>query len=122
MYQYEGSELQKDRIAKNECRCGSQGNVYDLTVLLRNGRIVEPPQMMSSLSTPKVRRSRTEPAPIGSGYGKTYIFAVDEDLECHAAPDNERRLVEAVKHETYSTIVTCLPPGRFVSKTERYPH
>ena len=100
MYTYQGSSLQQERLVKDECRCGSQGTVHNLAGLLREGRIADPAQMDTNLSTPEVRTLRDDPEPPGGGPGKTFIFAVDGDFEVHAAPDGERALAHAVKHET----------------------
>ncbi len=100
MYQYQGSDLQKERITKGVCRCGSQGDVYNLAALLRRDRIAAPKEMVTNLSTPKVPKARGEREPPGSGAGKTYIFAVGEDLEVHIALDSDRQDAGAVKHET----------------------
>jgi hypothetical protein len=100
MYRYQGSDLQTERLAKRECRCGSEGPIYNIAELLRHDRIGAPNEMAVNLSTPKVRKTRGEPEPANSGYGKTYIFAISEDLVIHIALDSERRTTGAVKHET----------------------
>ncbi|MEY2500622.1 MAG: hypothetical protein QOI07_956 [Verrucomicrobiota bacterium] len=100
MYTYQGSSEQQKRLAKDECRCGSQGIVHDLAALLREGRIVDPMQMEINLSTPDIRTLPDDPLPPGGGYGKTFIFAVDKDFEVHVAPDSERANAHAIKHET----------------------
>ncbi|MGO8925420.1 MAG: hypothetical protein ACLQU3_00640 [Limisphaerales bacterium] len=56
--------------------------------------------MLEPLSTPKVRKSRSENLPEGAGYGRTVIFAVNEELDVHVARDSDRALGGAVKHET----------------------
>jgi hypothetical protein len=99
MYRYHGSTEHEKRLVAGRCRCESQGEVHNLPALLREGRINDPHQMENTLSTPEVRRSRSEPDP-GGGYGKTFIFAVSEDFEIHIAPDSDRALEGAVKHET----------------------
>ena len=100
MYKYEDSSTQQYRKPRGECRCGSKGAVYNLAALVQKGVIFEPTRMLNPLSTPQVSKSPSAPKPEGSGYGKTYIFAVSENLDIHVAPDSERRMPDAVKHET----------------------
>jgi hypothetical protein len=47
-----------------------------------------------------VKQYPSDPVPAGAGYGKTFIFAINRNLEIHLAPDSDRTLAEAVKHET----------------------
>jgi hypothetical protein len=68
--------------------------------LVNNDRITDPNYRGINLSTPGVVKSFSEPPPPGSGYGRTFIFAVSEGQEIHVAADSERALPNAVKHET----------------------
>src|SRR5258708_2275670 len=100
MYQYHGSSVQTNRLANGICRCASQGQIHSLSVLLIEGRILDPSAMAKPLSTPPIRKLRSDPEPAGGGFGRTFIFAVSEQFEIHVAPDSERRWDNAVKHET----------------------
>ncbi len=100
MYEYHGSSEHEKRLATGRCRCASEGQVHDMKSLLKENRIMKPPDLEIPLSTPGVRRYPSDPQPHGAGYGATYIFAVSAELEVHIAPDSERGLNDAVKHET----------------------
>ncbi len=79
--------------------------------LVHEGRILAPPEMATPLTTPMVRNSRTDPNPPGAGYGTTFIFAISEKLEIHIAPDSDRHLPDAVKHETLFHNANVLAAG-----------
>lgn len=102
MFSYQTSPLREERLQQGVCRCGSnsEGLVYNLTALVNNGRISDPHAPNQNLSTPEVIRSYDDPPPVGSGPGRTLIFAVNSEYEVRVAPDGVRPLVGAVKHET----------------------
>ncbi len=100
MYEYHGSSQHKERLEQSRCRCASTGTVYKLTECIEDGIILDPRKKTRPLSTATIRKNRTETDPVGSGYGKTFIFAVDKNLDVHVAPDSDRDESNSVKHET----------------------
>jgi hypothetical protein len=100
MYRYHGTKENTKRLAEGRCRCASEGRIHDLKELLTKGRILAPPTLSMPLSTPQIKKLKSDPEPIGGGYEKTFIFAVNEQLEIHVAPDSDRCSQNAVKHET----------------------
>jgi hypothetical protein len=100
MYRYHGTSEHTNRLAQGRCRCGSDGQIHNLKALVGQGRILEPPALAHPLSTPQIRRLKSDPEPIGGGYGRTFIFAVNETFEIHVATDSDRSVGNSVKHET----------------------
>ena len=111
MYRYHETSEQIKRFEEGRCRCGSNGQFYSLVTLVHDGRILSPTDMVTPLTTPMVRNSRTDLNPPGAGYGKTFIFAISEKLEIHIAPDSNRNLPDAVKHETLFHNANVLAAG-----------
>ena len=111
MYSYHGTSQHRTRLADGRCRCESQGRVHRLDALLSRGLILAPPALADPLSTPQIRRLRSDPEPIGAGYGRTFIFAINEELEICIAADNDRQLHNAVKHETLFHNANVLAAG-----------
>jgi hypothetical protein len=100
MYRYHGSEVHKERLAMGRCRCHSEGKIHDLAALLQKGRITDPHQVGSNLSTPGVRMPCCGFGSSAGGDAEIFIFAVDEELRIHIAQDTDRAVAGAVKHET----------------------
>lgn len=100
MFCYHDTPENKRRLSLGICRCASNGPTYDLKSLVHDGRIKAPGNETENLTTPDVRVLRSDPEPEGSGYGKTFIFAVNIDHEIRVALDSERTITGSVKHET----------------------
>ncbi len=99
-HNYHDYSKRQERLERRICRCGSDGTVYNLRSLISDGIILDPRQKATPLTTPYVKRERGDPEPAGSGYGRTFIFAINGNLDIHVAPDSDRIIENAVKHET----------------------
>ena len=118
-YNYDGSTRNDERLKQNICRCGSEerGRVFNLRRLIaKGGKIYSPMDMTLPLCTPEVKKSPSAPIPPDGGYGKTFIFAIDRNLEIHVAADCDRLEPNAVKHETLFHNADVLAAGEICIK------
>lgn len=84
MYDYHGTDIHTERLAAGRDHCDTPGPVYDLVLLVSDGRITDP-ERGGDLTTSSARQ---------------LIYAVDADLSVHVGFDSERGISGAVKHET----------------------
>lgn len=91
MYHYHGSDEHTKRLRDGRCRCESNGTSYDLTELVVGGVIRDPRAGDQPLTSGIIgRQDKTN----------VFIFAVSREYRLRVAPDGDRNLPDAVKHET----------------------
>src|SRR5436305_76328 len=82
MYDYHGTTIRAERLAKGTDHCDSSGRVLHLADLVVGGLIMDPKAPTNPLSRHK------------------FIYAVGEAYEINVADDGVRGISGAVKHET----------------------
>lgn len=88
MYEYEGGTIQAERLAAGKDHCASSGPVFEISTLVVAGRIIDPDDRETTLTTRSTRSSRV------------MIYAVDGKYQMNVAVDTVRGTPNAVKHET----------------------
>lgn len=103
MHKYHGTPLHSDRVLKGICRCGSGARSYDSSEILTDGRVRDPRDGLSMLTSD----------PIGRGPTRSYMFiyAVNAEHRIRFAPDGNRNAADSVKHETLFTNADVLAAG-----------
>jgi len=90
VFTYQGSVIQNERLAKGADHCGSEGMVFALRDLIKDGQIMDP-------------RAMAEPLTAGRTFGTSapvLIYAVDTKFSIHVGFDGICGQSNAVKHET----------------------
>lgn len=97
-YDYHNSPSRLEREGLGICRCASptDGRVYELTELIRDGVIMDPGLIDTPLTTQFAPATRSE----SIGLPTRYIYAISTSLEMRIAPDGTRTEHNAVKHES----------------------
>lgn len=83
-YHYHGTQKRAGRLEAGLDHCDSEGPVYDIAALVRDGRVADP-ELDANLTTTTAR---------------LMIYAVDASFRFHVAFDGVRGQRNAVKHET----------------------
>ena len=90
MYDYDGTAVRQERLAKGTDHCGSTGAVYALVDLVKDGLIMDPDRP----GTPLTARRTSAPAT------RVLIYAVNFRFDLRVGFDGTRGELNAVKHET----------------------
>lgn len=104
MYDYHGTAIHHERLAKGLDHCASRGMVVDLATLIRNGVIYDPSHPQRALSSDS-----------GPGEGRRFfIYAVGLQSSVHIGIDGNRGAPDAVKHETLFHNLPVLAAGEIM--------